>query len=174
MAHEAKEKSGIPAWEPRVVKAGPEMQALARFFGNGTWTGTVMAGGMGPGSPEMHAKGSSVCKKILDDLWISCMFEQDQFIGGKKVITWKAHWVIGWDTMAHEYRAVGTDNNGVAFLFRGELDGDRLVMESMGEVPVKLRFTWDARDPKGVAWKNEMSVGGAPWSLIEEYIIRSA
>jgi hypothetical protein len=63
------------------------------------------------------------------------------------------------------------DNNGVAFIFLGELKGDQLVMESSGDVPVRLRFTLDAKDPEAVTWKNEMSVGGGPWSLIEEYVM---
>jgi hypothetical protein len=28
---------------------------------------------------------------------------------------------------------------------------------------------WDVTDPDVMAWRNEMSVGGAPWSLVEEY-----
>lgn len=162
-------KSG---WTPRVVKPGPEIKALNRFLWNGTWTGKVEAGGMGPGSPEMEGKGRATCRWILDDLWLSCRFEQDQFVKGRKIIVWKAEWIIGWDVMAQEYRAVGVDNNGVAFIFRGEVRDDQLVMESLGDVPVKLRFTWNAQDPKAVTWKNEMSVAGNPWSLIEEYVLK--
>ena len=92
-------------------------------------------------------------------------------MNGKKLLTWKARWIIGWDMMAAGYRAVGVDTNGIAFIFRGEINGDRLVMESLGEGPVKLRFTWDARDPKALTWKNEMSMGGGPWSLIEQYVL---
>jgi len=73
--------------------------------------------------------------------------------------------------LAKEYRAVGVENNGVAFIFHGELKGDQLVMGSLGDGPVKLRFTWDALDPNAVTWKNEMSVGRGPWSLIEKYVI---
>ena len=158
-------------WTPRIVKPGPETKALMRFLWNGTWTGTVKAGGMGPGSPEMEGRGRASCRWILDGLWLSCHFEQDQFINGRKILTWQAEWIIGWDIMAQEYRAVGADNNGVAFIFRGDVKGDRLVMESLGDIPVKLRFTWDAQDPEAVTWKNEMSIGGAPWSLIEEYLL---
>ena len=52
---------------------------------------------------------------------------------------------------------------------RGQIDGDRLVFESVGEPLVRLRLTWDASDPNELTWRNEMSVGGAPWSLVEEY-----
>jgi hypothetical protein len=34
----------------------------------------------------------------------------------------------------------GADTNVVAFIFRGAIDGGRLVVESLGETPVKLRF----------------------------------
>ncbi len=158
-------------WTPRLVRPGPETRVLSRFLWNGTWTGTVKAGGMGPGSPEMEGRGRATCTWILDDLWLSCHFEQDQYMKGRKILSWQAQWIIGWDVLAHEYRAVGVDNNGIAFIFSGEMIKDRLVMESLGDVPVKLRFIWDAKNPKAVTWKNEMSVGGGPWSLIEEYAL---
>ncbi len=161
-----------PAWTPRIVKPGPGTKVLSRFLTNGTWTGTVEAGGMGPGSPEMEGRGKAKCEWILDGLWLSCHFEQEQYVDGKRILTWKAEWIIGWDMMAGGYRAVGADTNGVAFIFRGEIQGDRLVMESLGDGPVKLRFTWDARDPKALTWKNEMSMGGGPWSLIEKYVLK--
>ncbi len=159
------------AWVPHTVSPGAEMEALSRFFWNGSWKGTVMADGMGPGSPEMDARGKSRCPSILGGLWFSCDLSQDQFVDGKKVLSWKARWIIGWDFMAQGYRAVGVDSNGIAFIFRGEIRGDRLVAESLGDSPIKLRFTWDAGDPEAVTWKNEMSVGGGPFALIEEYVM---
>jgi hypothetical protein len=131
----------------------------------------VEANGMGPGSPEMEGQGRATCICILDNLWLSCHFEQDQFVKGQKILIWKAQWIIGWDEIAKEYRAVGVDNNGVAFIFHGELVEGRLLMESLGDGPVKLRFTRDASDPKAVTWKNEMSIEGGLWSLIEKYVM---
>jgi hypothetical protein len=43
------------------------------------------------------------------------------------------------------------------------------VFEGIGEPLVRLRPTWDASDPAELTWRNEMSAGGAPWSLVEEY-----
>jgi len=162
-------------WTPPMVKPGPEMEALSRFHADrATWTGTVQAGGMGPGSPEMDARGRATCERIIDGLWLSCLFEQDQFVAGEKVLTWKAQWIVGWDASASEYRAVGADSNGRAFIFHGGIRDDRLIMESLGEGPVKLRFIWDAADPMAVTWRNEISSGGGAWSLIEEYVITPA
>lgn len=173
MAHDSSEFNRVakPGWMPPNVEPGPNTKALSRFFWNGTWTGTVEAGGMGPGSPEMESRGRATCTWILDNLWLSCHFEQDQYVKGRKVLTWQAQWIIGWDMVAKEYRAVGVDNNGVAFIFHGELEGDQLLMESPGEGPVKLRFTWDIHDSKAVTWKNEMSIEGGPWNLIEKYLM---
>lgn len=126
---------------------------------------------MGPGSPEMIGKGRATCRWIINGLWLSCTFEQDQFINDKKILTWEAKWIIGWNPLAHEYRAVAVDSNGVSFIFRGQIIGDRLIMESMGESPMKLRFTFDATDPNVIKWKNEISVNGGSWRLIEEYIV---
>ena len=38
---------------PKPITPGPEMAALARFHTDVTWTGTIEAGGMGPGTPAM-------------------------------------------------------------------------------------------------------------------------
>jgi hypothetical protein len=158
-------------WTPPDIRPGPELIALSRFLWDGTWTGTVEAEGMGPGSPEMDGKGKAICERIMDGLWISCRFTQDQFIKGKKILTWNARFIAGWDVQAQEYRAVGVDSNGSAFMFRGVIKGDQLIMESMGEGPVRIRFTWDATDPTAMTWKNEISLGGGPWTLIEEYTL---
>lgn len=46
------------------ITAGPEMAALARFFTDVTWTGSINPGGMGPGSPEMTATGRGTHERI--------------------------------------------------------------------------------------------------------------
>lgn len=126
---------------------------------------------MGPGSPEMAGLGRATCEWIINGLWLSCTFVQDQFIGDKRVLTWEAKWILGWDAAAQEYRAVGVDSNGVSFLFKGRIEGDKLIMESTGESPAKLRFTTDASNPNAIKWKNEISMDNGPWRLIEEYVI---
>ena len=42
---------------PKPIVPGPEMEALDRFYPDVTWTGTIEAGGMGPGTPAQTAKG---------------------------------------------------------------------------------------------------------------------
>jgi hypothetical protein len=52
---------------------------------------------------------------------------------------------------------------------RGWVDRDRLIFETIGDPPVRLRLVWDVSDPVTITWRNEMSVGGGPWSLVERY-----
>jgi hypothetical protein len=153
----------------------PETTALKRFHVDCTWTGTVKAGAMGPGSPEMSAEGRGEFKWVMGGLWVIGDFMQDQFAGSEKVVTWKAHYVAGWDLGAQEYRALVVDSNGFSSVFRGEIDGDRFVITSMSgmsisDQPAKLRMTWDVTDKTRVRWLNEGSIAGGPWFLIEEYI----
>ena len=54
-------------------------------------------------------------------------------------------------------------------VYRGWIDGDRLIFESPEVAAVRLRFTWDASDPPVVQWRNEMAVGDGEWFLIEQY-----
>jgi hypothetical protein len=88
---------------------------------------------------------------------------------GTFVLTWQLHWVTGWDADAEEYRATLNDNYGHADVMRGRIHGNRLVYESVGGDPVRLRMTWDISDPGSAVWTNESSVAGGPWTLVESY-----
>lgn len=155
---------------PKPLVPGREMAALDRFFPDVTWTGTIEEGGMGPGTPAQTAKGWGKHEKIQGGRWVVGTYEQDQYLlDGTFVLKWQLHWVVGWDPAAGEYRATLADCYGHADVMRGRLDGDRLIFETIGEPAVRLRLTWDAADPGDLLWRNEMSVGGAPWFLVEEY-----
>lgn len=156
---------------PRSAVPGPEMAALARFYRDATWTGTIEAGGMGPGSPAMTGRGSGTCRLIQDGLWYACDFEQEQCtLDGTFVLRWQLHWIAGWDANAGEYRAASADNNGPTLaIYRGRIDGDRLVYEPIDRALPRIRLTWQLRDPRHCAWRNEYTVDGRTWNLIEEY-----
>ena len=155
---------------PKPIDVGPEMEALERFFRPCTWEGTIHEGGMGPGTPVMRGVGRGVVEPIQGGRWIAGDFEQDQFLeDGTFVLRWQLHWVSGWDPEHGEYRASMVDNYGHADVYRGRIDGDRLVFESMGDTGPRLRFTWDAADPTVTTWRNEMALEGGAWFLIEEY-----
>jgi hypothetical protein len=62
-----------------------------------------------------------------------------------------------------------TDNYGHAAVYRGRIEGDCLIFESLEDEGIRLRFTWDASDPDVITWRNEMKTGDGPWFLIEEY-----
>ena len=156
---------------PQSAKPGPEVAALAPFYRNWTWTGSIEAGGMGPGSPEMTGRGRTTTKAIQGGLWYACDFEQGQFLmDGTFVLKWQLHWVTGWDRASGEYRASCADNNGPTLdIYRGVLDRDRLVYESVQDRLPRLRFTHILTGPQTSRWRNEISVDGENWSLIEEY-----
>jgi hypothetical protein len=159
-----------PVAVPRPIEPGPEMAALQRFHTDVTWTGTIAEDGMGPGTPAMTATGRGRHELIQDGRWIVGTYEQDQFLPDSTfVLKWQLHWVAGWDPTSREYRATIADNYGHADVMRGWIDGDRLTFETIGAPPVRLRLVWDLSDPENLLWRNEMSVGGAPWTLVEEY-----
>ena len=119
---------------PKPIDVGPEMEALERFFRPCTWEGTIHEGGMGPGTPAMRGVGRGVVQPIQGGRWIAGDFEQDQFLeDGTFVLRWQLHWVSGWDPEHGEYRASMVDNYGHADVYRGRIDGDRLVFESMAD-----------------------------------------
>jgi hypothetical protein len=125
---------------------------------------------MGPGTPAMTGVGRGRVHAIQDGRWLVMDCEQEQFLAdGTYVLKWQLHWVTGWAPEHGEYRAVMADNYGHAEVYRGRIDGDRLVFESTDTTGVRLRFTWDASDPAVMYWRNEMSADGDSWFLIEEY-----
>jgi Protein of unknown function (DUF1579) len=155
---------------PRPVDTGPEMLALQRFYPDVTWTGTVCAGGMGPGTPEMTATGRGIHEPIQDGRWIVGTYSQEQYLtDGTWVLTWELHWVVGWNPTWQEYRATVADNYGHADVMRGWIDGDRLTFETITAAPVRLRMVWDASDPADIVWRNESSLNDSDWNLIETY-----
>jgi hypothetical protein len=61
------------------------------------------------------------------------------------------------------------DTYGHTDVVRGRIDGNLLLIEGIGHAPMRLRPVWDATDPADIFWRNEMSVGGAPCLLVEDY-----
>lgn len=85
------------------------------------------------------------------------------------MLKWQLHWVAGWDPLAGEYRATVADCYGHAEVMRGRMEGERLTFESMDDGPVRLRLVWELTGLQELVWRNEMSIGGGPWLLIETY-----
>jgi hypothetical protein len=54
-------------------------------------------------------------------------------------------------------------------VYRGYIEQDRLIFESLPGAPVRLRFTWDASKADVPIWRNEMARDDGSWFLIEEY-----
>jgi hypothetical protein len=160
---------------PKPITPGPEMEALARFHVDITWVGTISEEGMGPGTPAMTAVGRGTHEGLQGGRWIVGSYEQEQrFLDGTFVLKWELHWVAGWDPIAREYRATVADCYGHAEVMRGWIDGDVLTFESIGDPPARIRLIWDFSDPNRLTWRNELSFGGAPWFLVEEYDLTPA
>jgi len=160
-----------PVQLPRTAEAGPEMAALAPFYRNWRCAGTIQPGGMGPGSPEMSGHGTAVCRLIQEGLWYDCDFQQDQhLVDGTFVLTWRLHWIAGWDRLSGEYRACSADNNGPTLaIYRGRIEGNRLIHESLNDALPRIRLTWILDDPAHARWRNEITLDGQTWGLIVEY-----
>src|SRR5206468_4008636 len=83
---------------------------------------------------RQRANGRGTAAVIQDGRWIAGDYEQDQFLDdGTFVLRWQLHWVAGWAPQRGEYRASMVDNYGNAEVYRGHIDGDRLVFESIAD-----------------------------------------
>lgn len=161
-------------WEPPVVAPGPETAALTRFHWDCTWTGTVEPDMMGPGSPRIAATGQATFAWPGAGLWLCGEFLQDQFVGDRLVLTWQAHYLVGWDPLARDYVAFLADNFGHAGVMRGRIEGNRLTLSTPDDNLTVFRVTWDLSDPEAPVWSNEVSVSGGPWQLVERYVLTPA
>jgi hypothetical protein len=163
------EHAGVEA-VPKPIKVGPEMAALRRFLPEVvTWEGTIHEGGMGPGTPAMRGIGRGTARLIQDGRWVAGDYEQDHFLAdGTFVLTWQLHWCRAGhpSTASTEPRWPTTTATP---MYRGHIEGDQLIFESMAGAGTRLRFTWDASDPGVIRWRNEMAVDDGSWFLIEEY-----
>jgi hypothetical protein len=155
---------------PRPIEAGPEMTELARFFFDCVWIGTVDRSEMGAPIQEMLALGQGRHERIQAARWIVGTFVRHQFArDGTRILTWELHLVMGWSPAYGEYRATSTDNYGRADVLRGHVTGDRLVFETIGAQPVRVRLVWDVTDPANMTWRRYLSVHGGPWSSVERW-----
>jgi hypothetical protein len=156
---------------PLPLQPGDEMTRLARFHRDVRWSGTVRSGGMGPESPAMTATGEGRHHTIQNGLWIVGDYQQDQFLtDGTFVLHWQLHWVAGWDPEAREYRAAVADNYGHTEILAGRIDGRLLTFESIGHRPVRIRLRWRIEDKDTMIWRNEVSIDGGSFALVERYV----
>ena len=78
--------------------------------------------------------------------------------------------MTGWDRAAGEYRASSADNNGPNLaIYHGRIDGNQLIYESLGDALPRIRLTWILDDRQHARWRNEYTVDGTSWILVEEY-----
>jgi hypothetical protein len=149
-------------------KPGPETEALKPFVHNVSSTGTIVAGAMGPNSPETPTKGKATCKWIDANWWAACDIE-DTAGTGKSAMKWIGHWVFGYDMAAKGYRGFMVDNMGMSMPFKGTLEGSKLTWESAQEMkmpgmPSKIRITMDAAEPKAIKFTEEGFMNGK-WAV---------
>ncbi len=157
---------------PHPITPGPQMAALHHFFRDLTWHGTIVAEAMGLDTPEMTAKGRGAHHTIQGGIWIVGDYEQDQFlVDGTFVLTWRLHWVVGWDPDRDSYVATHADNYGHAGVMYGHLMADVLTFETPESASVRLRMTWDRTGPSAMTWRNERVLDRGGYSLIEEYAV---
>lgn len=166
---------GAPAGaeEMKPPKPGPETMALKPLATTLQMSGEMPAGAMGPGSPATPTKGTHSCKWSTDKLWLNCEIK-DTSGTGKQAMTWNGHMMIGWDFSAKMYRAVLTDNMGMAMMLQGKMEGSKLPLESVGDYemmghPMKMRFTMDMTDPKAFKFTDERELGkSGKWTTFEQ------
>jgi hypothetical protein len=155
---------------------GPQAAALDPLFvGKWTWSGMMVPGALGPGSPELPTSGVLSGSPVTDGFWYT--YDISSTAGtGDVAFTWRGHFVVGWDAAAAGYRALLTDNIGMWVPLRAELSGtvftatSELALPLLGQL-TKARFSWDFADPVRIVFTNEHQVGDGPWQLWEQETI---
>ena len=114
---------------PRPITPGAEMAALLRFHCDIAWTGSISAGGMGPGTPAMTAEGSGTHTTIQDGRWVVGDYRQEQYLlDGTHVLTWQLQNTPTFDIENPEIRTY-------PILFEGATVADARRGDSVRPVP---------------------------------------
>jgi hypothetical protein len=91
-----------------VAKSGK----LAPLAGPISWTGTLQANAIGPGSPEGQIAGRGTGTWVNDGLYLLFAGEQTYTLG-ELTWAWKGHFLIGYDPAVQRYREILADNIGM-------------------------------------------------------------
>jgi hypothetical protein len=166
---------GIAA-EARAQTLTAASQALVPFHDYDTWEGTVKAGVLWSGSPEVKTVGRARFRWMLDGALLVGDLEQEHYTEGKNLFTWTARYLVGWDASAQQYRVLLIDKNSWGAALVATIQGETFVMmappyRSDGNAVVARGIMRVVRDG-GVVWSKEISVNGGPWTLTEEFRAR--
>lgn len=155
---------------PAPPKVGAETKALQVFVGTKKKTGKKMPPMMKP----VDSKGTMKCAWTAGDLWLAC--DIDEKITGGPLKEFRAHVTIGWDFSEKGYRAFIVTDQGNSIPLNGWRQGDALIFQSQEmDSPVgkmKLRWSFDLKDPKAIGFHDERSIGGMPWFTFEKTTLR--
>jgi hypothetical protein len=152
-------------------KPAAEIKAQAPHIGGSmTFTGKMLAGAMGPGSPEMPTKGKQVCKAVADGFSYACDITSTAGTG-KDAMTWKGHMVLGYDQASKTFKAFGADNMGGLMAMKGEMAGKKFTMTSVEPMTMmgmtfNDRVTWDLETMKFT--DEHQMPGSTEWKVVEE------
>jgi len=141
---------------------GPEAQKLGYFVGDWTSQADIHPGPMGPGG---KATGSSNCRWIEGNFFVSCKDESATPMGrmaglgvlgydaAKKLYTWS-----GFNNMGQAETASGTRSADGTWTFQGQHD--------LGGKTMKTRYTVVETSPSAYTFLFESSTDGATWTTV--------
>jgi len=164
------QSGGAHAQLPAPPKAGAETKVLQVLVGTKKKAGKKMPPMMKP----VDSKGTMSCAWTAGDLWLAC--DIDETITGGPFKHFRAHVTLGLDFAEKGYRAFIATDQGTAIPLNGWRQGDKLIFQSQEiDSPIgkmKLRWTFDLKDPKAIGFHDERSIGGMPWFTFEKTTIR--
>jgi Protein of unknown function (DUF1579) len=154
-----------------VAKSGK----LAPLAGPISWTGTLQANAIGPGSPEGQIAGRGTGTWVNDGLYLLFAGEQTYTLG-ELTWAWKGHFLIGYDPAVQRYREILADNIGMG-LKDCTLQDTRLTVDFPPGVAfeaaghsIRYRQTYDWAEPGKITLTMEREVDGGDWVLTERSV----
>jgi len=144
-------------------KPGPEVQKLAYYVGTWKSEGEAKASSFGPAG---KFSGTDTCEWFAGGFHLMCRGEGTGPQGKMTDLG-----IFAYDAEAKTYTYHGISSLGESEDAKGSLTGDTWTWLAEGKVagkPAKFRFTEVQVSPTSYTFKFENSVGGGPWTVIEE------
>jgi hypothetical protein len=153
-------------------------RGLEPLAGTFVWSGKILPGALGPGSPEAEMSGRTESSWVNDGLYLLIQGDYRYRVEDVSGSFWKFDYFLGYDPLAKRYRQWLADNVGLA-IKDCTLEGTRLIVDfpqdariESGGHTIVFRQIYDWSEANLIKNTFEVRVDGGEWVLVADLIGR--
>lgn len=153
------------------IENSRKLEPLAGTF---VWSGRILPGTLGPGSPEAGMFGRTEASWVNDGLYLLIQGDYRYRVKEISGSFWKFDYFLGYDPLVKRYRQWLADNIGLA-IKDCTLEGTRLVVDfppdariESGGHTIVFRQTYDWNEANIIRNTFQVRVDGGEWVLVAD------